>query len=919
MKQEKLLLILISIFISFSTFAQSYKIKGTVTDTFDTPLIGATVVLLTAQDSILTYFTSADDKGNFILGNIPKGQYIFQASFTSYDKFEEKIDIQGTNKTIKKGIIKLKQIAYDLKTVEIEGERVPVQFINDTLIYDANAFDPGKNTSVEDLLKKMPGIEVNEKGDIKAQGKEVKKVTVDGKEFFGNDPKMATQNLPAEAVEKVKVFDKKSDFTELTGIDDGKEEKTIDLELKEDHKNGIFGKVTAGYGTKNSYSAKANINRFSPKARISLIGKTNNTSKKGFDFSDLMKMNGGFQEMVQSDGSVTFNSGMMGTRDGINKPIDAGININYTPVKKLSVNTSYYLKNNKNFTIKNYSKENFIPNLKYKTQNDSESNRYFLNHNANAVIKYKFSKNSKFKWNIRFTSNNGENDRNDTLFTYNETNILENDKFGFSSDNSSGLNASSYITYSLKLKKEGRSIFTKLAGNYSDNTTNRYINSINKYYSDPEFIKTDSIYQEHKNLTNDSKYNVSLAYTEPMWKMTYLILDLKQSSSNNKYNRDLYNRFPLIGNEINKHEIYNSNFDYSSAKISFKYNGIMHQFDFGIKYQNSIQEGNYVSENKQLKKNYIHWLPSVNYSFKISMNSTFKVNYKSDIKSPSILQLMPIVDNSNPQYIVLGNTELEPEKNNTLRMNFSKWNSFDGTHTWLSLQGTITENTIVNSQVIDELYRTTTMPINTGLSKRASFYTNHSRPLKFISSKISFNLDGGYNQKNTLINGLTNDYQRYNYSIGADIHNYKNKYVTGKIGVNYGTTISKYSINTESDNTYNNIKYFANLKWKITNNIKISNSIKYKTYSNKYSENSDNEILWDASLKFFLKEKRYTIKLSANDLLNQTLGYQQYSGDNFVQYTRTNRIGRYFMVSLTYSLSKFKAPRDSGVMIIIED
>ena len=166
---------------------------------------------------------------------------------------------------------------------------------------------------------------------------------------------------------------------------------------------------------------------------------------------------------------------------------------------------------------------------------------------------------------------------------------------------------------------------------------------------------------------------------------------------------------------------------------------------------------------------------------------------------------------------------------------------------------------------------------------------------------------------------MTNDYENYNYSLGTDIHNYKNKYITGKIGVRYESTISKYSINTESNNTYNNIKYFANLKWKITENIKLSNSIKYKTYSNKYSNNTDDEVLWDTSIKFFLKENRYTIKLSANDLLNQTLGYQQFSGDNFVQYTRTNRIGRYFMISLTYSLSKFKAPRDRDMIIIIEE
>ena len=914
MKTKNLLFTILIALISISAFSQSYKVKGVVTDTLGEPLVGATVVLLTAKDSMLTYFVSTDEKGRFIIKNISRGNYIFQISYTSYNKFEEPIDLTGTNHTLDKGIISLTKIAYDLKTVEIKGERIPVQFVNDTLIYDALAFDPGKNTTVEELLKKMPGIEVDEKGDIKAQGKKVEKVTVDGKEFFGNDPKVATQNLPAEAVKKVKVFDKKSEFAEATGIKDGKEKKTIDLELKEDHKNGVFGKITAGYGTDNTYLGKININRFSPKTRVSLIAKTNNTSKEGFDFSDIAKMSGGFSELFQSDGSLSFGAGF-GMGEGKYKVFDGGVNLNYSPGKNIDINTSYFLKTNNNYLIKDYSKQNFIPGLSYKTTSNSIKTSKLFGHNINTLLKYKISKSSKLKWKFQYKYNLRESEKSDTLSTLKD-NSLANFQEGNNNSNSKGNNFHSYITFNTKLKKVGRAIFTKISGNYSDNNGLNNTNSVNYYYQDSPEPEIDSIYQEHKNNTNDIRINGSIAYTEPLWKLTYLIADFKQELSKNSYDRNLYDMYPAPGTDNDKQDIYDSDFNHSDAKLSFKFNGIKSQFDIGMKYQLSKQNGNYISEKRKISRIYRHWLPSVNYNYKISQNSDFSMHFNSSVKAPSILQLMPIVDNSNPQYVVLGNDKLEPEKSNDLRINYNNYNRFDGTSLWISLSGSLVENTIVNSRNVDKLFRTVSKPVNLGKSESANLYTSYSVPLKILKSAISLSVYGSYDHKNTLLNEVKSDYKMYNYRLSFDLHNYKNKYITGKIGVKYFNTITRYSVDKSSDNTYDRLKYFANIKWKITKNIKFNNSIKYSTYSNQLSDKKDKEVLWDAALLFFLQNKRYTIKLSAVDLLNQGIGYKQQSGDNYIQYTRTNRIGRYFMLSLTYSLSKFKGPQEGGIIII---
>jgi len=570
MKIKNTLLLLAFLLLSTTIFSQNYKIKGNVTDTIGEPLIGATVVLLTAKDSMLTYFVSTDEKGFFELKSITKGKYIFQASYTSYNKFEEPIELIGNKKSFNKGTIKLTKIAYDLKTVEIKGERVPVQFVNDTLIYDALAFDPGKNTTVEELLKKMPGIEVDEKGDIKAQGKRVEKVTVDGKEFFGNDPKMATQNLPAEAVKKVKVFDKKSDFAETTGIDDGKEKKTIDLELKEDHKNGVFGKLTAGYGTKDTYLAKATINKYNPKTRISLIAKTNNTSKEGFSFMDFANMNGGLQEAFQSTGELNFN-GYSRNNQGVYTVFDAGLNINYNPKKGFDLGVSYFLNKKNNFVLMIESKQNFLPGFEHESLSNSEETNNLFNHNINTLLKYDINKNNKIKWNIKFNNNNADNIGKDTLSIVNNFDELSNYQEGGNIGENSGLRAFSYLTYSSKFKKKGRAIFTKITGNYSKNDKFNEIFSFNKYYKDSSEFEIDSIYQRHDNFTNNTSFNGSFAYTEPLWKMTYLILDANQGYSQNKYDRNLFNKYPKEGEVIKILDKYISDFNHSDVKMSFKY------------------------------------------------------------------------------------------------------------------------------------------------------------------------------------------------------------------------------------------------------------------------------------------------------------------------------------------------------------
>jgi hypothetical protein len=237
--------------LTITLFSQNYTLKGQIQDFENQPLIGAVVVLLEAQDSTLAAFVTSDTDGKFILSPIPKGKYNLQITYVSFGTIQKTIDAEGSEKSIDLGIIKMLPESQLMETVTVTADYIPIRVTKDTLEFNADAFRTQPNAVVEDLLKQLPGVEVERDGSIKVQGEDVRAVTVDGKEFFGKDPKMATRNLPADAVKKVQIYDRKSKTAEFTGVDDGQEEKTINLELKDNRRGGYFGNALAGYGTDN--------------------------------------------------------------------------------------------------------------------------------------------------------------------------------------------------------------------------------------------------------------------------------------------------------------------------------------------------------------------------------------------------------------------------------------------------------------------------------------------------------------------------------------------------------------------------------------------------------------------------------------------------------------------------------------------
>jgi len=398
----KILFSSILVCLSISLFGQSLDLTGKVLGQDKEPLVSATVVVLSQADSTLVSFGLTDSEGRYKIQDLIYDAYILQVTYLGYQQYTEHITVDSNTSATQDAIV-LKLSSNQIEQIEIEGEHVPIQVKKDTLEYNAAAFQTQPNEVVEDLLKKLPGVEVDDDGTITAQGEEVQKVTVDGKKFFGDDPTIATRNLPADAVNKVQIFDEKSEAAQFSGVDDGEREKTINLELKEDRRQGQFGTIEAGYGTDNRYKGRLSLNRFSTKTQISAIGNFNNINEQGFssrDFISFMQgvgFRGGRNGLNINDG---LSNGFVTTNAG-------GLNINYDISSKVDFTASYFLNDISNDIESIVARENFGRGASFFDNENSVESNSSINHRINTEFEIEIDSSQNLDINTGVVFSNG--------------------------------------------------------------------------------------------------------------------------------------------------------------------------------------------------------------------------------------------------------------------------------------------------------------------------------------------------------------------------------------------------------------------------------------------------------------------------------------------------------------------------------
>jgi len=919
--QKSHFLLIGAIFFCLALHAQTFSVTGTLTDSSGTALEGGTVMLLQSQDSVLQHFVLSNKSGTFVFQKVKPGDYILQITYLGYQNHYQPLKLE---KDLTLDPIQLQAQVNDLDEVVVAGERIPMAIKKDTIIYNANAFKTQPNDNVEELLRQLPGVQVVRDGSIKAQGENITNVLVDGKEFFGNDPKMATKNLPANAVDKVEVFDKKSDMAEFSGIDDGQEERTINLALKEDKKKGYFGNVSGGYGTDDRFAAKANINLFSPSQQLSFIGMANNVNEQGFSFDEYLNFMGGLGNLMtdgNGSGRIRINlndAGIplnMGGNNGILETYAGGLNFNRELNEETEVNGSYFLSHLDKNIERNRYQETYLEEETLVSEGNTLQNSQNTSHRLNLRVDHKIdsTQNLRFRANGSYSSNLAETVSNSKAFDANRVLQNQGDRQNRAKGNNKTL--STNLLYRKRLGKAGRTISTRLNFGLHENEQDGQLQAVNDFFDKGNLERSDTIRQE--NLQQNKRHNlgVNASFTEPLGGKKYLLANYSFSQNRNDVNQAVFDL--LKGDEKARNEQlsnrYETIYSYNRGGLMFRWNPGALSLSAGAELQHSELDGQLLSQNLEIQQSFLNVLPSLRWEYDFDGSNNISMDYETFVQEPSLQQLQPLIDNSDPLNIYVGNPDLQPEYAHEIGLRYFLYDQFSMTNLFVNTSLTYTQHKIQNSQVIDENFVRTIRPINVENDYRWYSSLNFGTPIRPLGIRTNFDLTYTYNWGITFINAVKNETQQHLTSLGLTLENRKTDVVRAAAGATFDFNRSNYSRSTTFNQQFVNQNYFIDVDVDLPKGFGISTTFDYLVYDGTFNEQIP---IWKAEItKLLLNNNRGQLKLAIFDILNQNLGLNRQAQLNFYQEERINALGRYFLLTFTYSLQGF-AQEEKGVRII---
>jgi hypothetical protein len=923
-------------FVALATlgYTQKITIKGQLADSTGTSLPSATVLILSPKDSSLVNFGVSNAQGFFEIRNLNRAEYLFRVTFVGYAPLTVNVSPKPDETVVDLGMLNMQPESRVLDEVTVRAERAPVVVKKDTIEFNATSFRTKPNAMVEDLLKQLPSVEVDNDGTIRAQGEQVQRVTVDGREFFGRDPKLATRNLPADAVDKVQVFDRQSDQAQFTGIDDGQREKTINLELKEEKRNGAFGNITAGAGTNERYTGRASINKFSKGNQLSILAMGNNTNEQGFSIGDYMNFTGGTQQMFSgggiriqvggggtNQGGPSINTG--GRNNGIMTNYAGGANFNnsFGKKKNTQLNGNYFYNYLDHNVIQNTERENFLPNGSFNFNQLSLQNNINNNHRANLILDHKIDSANSIKWTNSFTLNNTESRQQSNSETLTPEGTLQNESENLTLAAGSTTGFNSDFLYRHRFKKKGRTISANLTLNLSNTDRNGTLNATNTFYT-PGFSE-QVIDQQNYQTTDNTSYGTSVSYTEPLGNRKYLEVNYNFNRNLNDVDREVYD----VENgetELNQalSNKFSSDYLYQRAGMNFRMNREKYSLTVGTNFQNTNLKGDLETLGVTIDRTFQNVLPVARFSYEFTSTKRLRFDYETSVREPSVQQLQPVIDNSDPLNIYVGNPALKPSYQQSWRVNFTAFNPVSFVSFFMFADVVYTTNAITNAQYIDEQRIRTTTPVNVDNNLSTMGNATLSFPIQKIKSR--FNIGG--NVRNTRTINLLNDIENQidQNVVGGNIrYNFRYKEI---LDLSLSTQLNHQKTRYEfeqPDQVFFNQTHSAESNLSFLKNYQFSANFDYLIYTSQSTDYRETIPLLNMSIsRFLLKNKTGELKFSVNNMLDQNLGITQTATSNYFERQTIDSLGRYYMISFTYAINKHlnpmgAGPRGGGMMRII--
>lgn len=891
--------------LTLSSFAQR-SIQAMVFDgKNDLPIEMGAVRILRSPDSTFVQGRETDLKGNFIINKVAPGNYILVVSMVGYLNYIQNVTMGKKDLILKN--IHLKENAHMLGEVQVTGDAAQMVMKGDTTEYNATAFKTAQNAVVEDLLKRLPGVEVGTDGKITVNGQAITKIRVNGKKFFKDDMEMATKNIPAELIEKVQVLDQKSDIALLTGFEDNDTEKIINLTFKPNRRKGTFGNITGGAGLDLNQDVRYDGNMF-----LNMMdGDAQSTLTAGGNNANTTRSNRG--------------RGSFGNNSGITTMQNIGFNDNNTISPKFKFGGDASFNHTFNETTNLSNKQSYLIDSTYISKSATVSHNENYSANLNSEIEWKPDTLNTivFQPSINYNRSFSDSQNNYTNMTNNDSTSI-----GSSSNNGNGtsINGSLNVIYSRKfISKRGRTFTANLNTSVSQNDNESFNTSYNRSFH-PETIIT--IDQHTLNNGQGSSESLRISYVEPLWNLrNFLEASATIKNSNNTSDKKQYNE-KLLGNPLDS--VYSNNFTNKflseSVELNYRYVNKTLNVMLGMKANPSqtYSMTNYINGAvRDISNEVRNYSPSARLQYNFGKKKFLRIDYRGQTDQPSVNQLQPVKNNSNPLNVTIGNPALNPDFNNNLRMMFTTFNdsTFASFNAFLNAQ--TTRNALVNNSIYDTAGKQYSQTVNSTedpysinanvlfnipiIQKRLHFSTNTSVGLNQYNGYSSRGLNALTMNTDSLPLGNLSSTRRYNAGESISLTFTNDLLEIGlRGGFRYSNTLNNLNPVVAITKDWNG---GGNLVLHLPYNVNIGSDINYTTQLG-YSSTAQNQLIWNASIDKTIFKSAGVVALKVWDILHQQLNIRQSIGDNYIQYNTYNTLPTYFLLSFTYKINKFKGSKN---------
>ena len=912
---------LIGVCLLFSQYlhAQEFELRGTIADSSGKGIVGITTSLQPVDDPDIAVGAITDREGSFTISVSQAGTFRFMAFSPGFMSYVDTLQLTFRKEGYDLGNIQLQIREFTSDSVTIVAEQPGMLILGDTVVYNVAGIQTRPNAVLEKLLEQLPGIEVNDDGSVTAEGQPVQQIKIDGREFFGNNVKLAVKNIPVEAVDKIQVTDSKTEESTFTRIDDGVQLKTLNIKLKPESRRGYFGNVAAGYGVpEDRYVGKANAFRFSPKMQLSVLGLANNVNEVGFGGDQIREFMGGWENMGYSDwdrdGVSLGGAGVgipteWGEDDGFINTQAGGFNLNYQPNKKSHITATYIYGGSSTIREEALFRRTFLPDRSFTTEDENMRETRDDGHAFNFLLRQELDSTQQLRIQAAGSWAEGKEENNSLNSSLTQEQILQNSSIRSIEEEMKEEVFNLGIRYNKRFKKEGRNMYVGIQGSTgkedrdADYRSDLEVLDVETGLYDRELIRQEQLFDEQEQF-----YRLYSGFNEPLNEQNFLTFGLSRYVELNDNMRDAFDIEEGGGNsrlrneELSNH--FKRTFERNRLSVGYRLDTEHFRIRSGINFEDMNLDSDYISADTSLDQPFFYVLPHIDLRYTFDNELRIDLEYETSIDEPSLGQLQPFVDNTNPLRLYQGNPGLVPEYTHEFDLDIRRYDREKRKGMGISLDLDLNRDPIATRRTVDEELRQVSSPVNVdrGLSSYARIWYDH--PFKWLKSSVSISLQGNYRENILFLNDVLTDVEHQYLSLSLRARNRDRRVFAYYVRASWYMNQSQYAGNAALDRQTFTHRYQANLDYHLSPRLTLASNFSYRLFAGDAFEDVQDLPIWSAEVLYYpFKESQLELKVSGADLLNRNQGFSRRVSSTYVQEEQVNSLARYFLFTATWKLS----------------